>query len=427
MSGATSLLNSMNRIEAPFIKVTIGQYTFGVYSKSEAGIQDVDGFYRQAKISYPNYVKSLNVSKINGQVNNYRLTLQYPVRVGDDPNFFEKVFSSVSRSRKIIFSYGDAMMPQHIYKDEEALITGVTTSFSVSSSVITYNVTAVSSAALGQVITKQFPAYSLAKPSDIILKTLYNPDFGLLDLFYGMVDKSAVQLLGLVEGNDKAVPIAAKRTTPLEYIKYLVSCMKADGAVSGQATSGSIYVMTIHDEILGETSNNNVTRQLGGPYFKVSKVNTAMEHSEAYEIDIGYPSHNIITNFQVQDGENYAIFYDWQQKINPREYVNRINDNGEMEEIYSPAFSSANETFTATSADTTWWTKVTQYPISATITLKGLLRPATLMTYVRLNVYMWGAKHISSGLYIVTSQTDDINESGYRTTLTLTRIKGIEL
>ena len=65
---------------------------------------------------------------------------------------------------------------------------------------------------------------------------------------------------------------------------------------------------------------------------------------------------------------------------------------------------------------------MTEYPIKVTITLKGLLRPAILMSYVRLNVYYWGKKHISSGLYVITSQSDSISESGYRTTLTMTRV-----
>jgi len=47
------------------------------------------------------------------------------------------------------------------------------------------------------------------------------------------------------------------------------------------------------------------------------------------------------------------------------------------------------------------------------------------MTYVRLNViFPGGHKHISSGLYIVTKQQDNISGSGYRTTLSLVKISG---
>ena len=75
--------------------------------------------------------------------------------------------------------------------------------------------------------------------------------------------------------------------------------------------------------------------------------------------------------------------------------------------------------------DKVWWTKVTQFPINASIQVQGLLRPATLMQYVKLNViFPGGNKHISSGLYIVTKQVDNIGPSGYATNLRLTRIKG---
>ena len=69
---------------------------------------------------------------------------------------------------------------------------------------------------------------------------------------------------------------------------------------------------------------------------------------------------------------------------------------------------------------------MTQYPITAKLTIKGLLKPAILMTYLKVNVFFYGRKHISSGTYIITSQTDTVGIGGYRTQLSLTRIAGDE-
>ena len=103
-----SLLSSQARIQVPWVKVTIGSYTFGVFTKSaRQEAKNDQGFYKAYNVQYPNYVKSLNIVKINGQVNQYALTINYPVRAEDDPNFFEKVFSSVNNTRKIVFTYGD--------------------------------------------------------------------------------------------------------------------------------------------------------------------------------------------------------------------------------------------------------------------------------------------------------------------------------
>ena len=98
-----NLLGSTSRVETPFIKVTIGNYTFGVYDKKTVRGVDIQGLYKYNKIQYPNYVQSLSITKINGKVNTYVLELKYPIKENDDPNFIEKVLSSVSQTRKIVF------------------------------------------------------------------------------------------------------------------------------------------------------------------------------------------------------------------------------------------------------------------------------------------------------------------------------------
>ena len=67
------------------------------------------------------------------------------------------------------------------------------------------------------------------------------------------------------------------------------------------------------------------------------------------------------------------------------------------------------------------------YPINSTLKIKGLLRPAILMSYVYINAQFYGKPHISSGYYIVTKQVDDISQSGYRTTLSLVRVGSAEV
>ena len=68
-----SLLSTSARVETPFIKVTIGNYTFGAYQKTTTLESDGNGSYILNKVQYPNYVQSLKVQKINGTVNKYTL------------------------------------------------------------------------------------------------------------------------------------------------------------------------------------------------------------------------------------------------------------------------------------------------------------------------------------------------------------------
>lgn len=422
-----SLLSSQARIQTPWIKVTIGDYTFGIFNKTtkSGAVKDSDGFYTAYQVQYPNFVKSLDIVKINGQINQYTLSLSYPVTQFDDPNFFEKVFSSVSNTRKIVFSYGDASLPTYSYKDEEAIITGVQQTFSFGSggnmgAVINYTVSAVSNSTLGLSGSYTFNR-KYAKPSTIIKDLFRNNTYRLRDIFTGMTEAN---LNSLIAGNDKEVDIDAKQNISIiDYLTYLVSCMIPVGTPTN-SISKDIYILTIHDDTIYDSSYKS-SESAGGPYFKVSRVSYAVEQSDAYELDIGYNTRTLIRNFSINQNENYSIYYDYQEKLLPEHYVRRINNKGEWEDVFAPNISSKNNQRKTEADDITWWTKITKYPINATVTVQGLLRPATLMTYVRLNViFPGGHKHISSGLYIITSQKDTIDESGYYTQLGLTRISG---
>ena len=145
---------------------------------------------------------------------------------------------------------------------------------------------------------------------------------------------------------------------------------------------------------------------------------------DTYAVDIGYPSDNFVSNFTIKNDDSWAILYKAAQAGSQPEYTYSIDNDGKIVTSFSPSITTSNKYYTTTTLDKSWWTKVTQFPIQATITIRGLLRPAMLMQYVRANVYFYGKKHSSSGLYIITRQEDQINDYGYKTTLSLLRIKG---
>lgn len=415
-----SLLSSQARVQAPWVKVTIGNFTFGVFDKkTRARSKDDQGFYLSYNVQYPSYVQRLSIIKINGQVNQYTLSIIYPVRPGDDPNFFEKVFSSVSKTRKIVFTYGDASMPSYVYKDEEAIITGITQQFDLEGSAINYTVKAISGAALAKTGSFTFINTGKKKPSDEIKRVFRNPKYGLKDLFTGMNNKN---INTLVAGDDKAVELATKiNISPIDYIIYLAGCMIPSGS-SQSDISKDIYILTLHDDTIYDKLYSDTT-VLGGPYFKVTRTSYATNQSDAYNIDIGYNTATIVRSFSIKQDENYSILYDYSNQLYPEQYVQRLNSRGQWEQEFAPAYTSNNIERKTKAEDISWFTKMTKYPISATVKIQGLLRPATLMQYVRLNViFPGGGVHVSSGLYIITQQQDDISGDGYVTTLTMTKI-----
>lgn len=414
------LLSTPSLVESPFIIVRIGNYTFGNYSRSGSG----GGFASSAKVTYPNYMNSIEITKVNGMVNTYTIKMVYGIAKGDDPNLLEKVFSSVSKTRKITISYGDWNSPSYIYREEEAIITKVTSNIDISGAKISYTISCTSTSLALQAGSYNFPAYDSKKPSDVIKELLSNKSYGLTDIFYGMSSNDVVQRLGLIAGDDKAVKLEAKqKTNVLDYLNYLVNSMSSSSNTGNSALNDSRYCLTVVDTVSGNVD---------GPYFKVTKVPRAVSSEtlnalNAFEINVGYsdadhPTENLIVSFNLNNNEAWSILYDYSGSLNQSNYVYKLDNKGQLETVYSPNITTSKSLQYTTSAEKSWWTNVTQFPVSATLTIKGLIRPAILMSYVRINVWFYGAMHDSSGLYFITKQQDLLDSTGYRTMLTLTRI-----
>lgn len=409
------LISDEIRVQVPYVKVQIGDYTFGVFQKDSTTQRDSQGVYRIQSIQYPNYIQSLRVEKINGQVNTYTLSLQYAITQTNDPNFFEKVFSSISDTRKIIFSYGDLNAPAFLYRNEEAIITNVKEQVDIQNASITYEVTAVSTSNLTTLGAFTFPA-AYAKPSDIIYNMLENNSkYGLLDIFTGMRNLDLVKQRGLIKRDDIYVNLEAKRNmSVLEYIQFLVKSMKSSTG------SKDVYVFKVVD--------NNNDGIFNGPYFKIVNSSDATNALDCYSLDIGfdYKTNQAITSFQIDNNEAYSIFYKYYQKLTTNEYVQRIDDNGTLSSVYAPIVSSNNDQGITFPRDESWWNNVTQYPISATLQIRGLLRPAILMSTLDLGVIFFGKLFSATGKYLISQQTDEIGTNGFFSTLKLVRVGSSE-
>ena len=404
-----SLVSIPTLVQSPFIIVTIGGVTFGSYSESEYG----------GKVTYPNFMKSISITKVNGTVNTYNLSFQYQVRAGDDPNLLDKIFSKAANDRAITFQYGDWNAPAYIYKEEKAIITNVTSTLDMNNSLISYTVAATSDA-IGLTSTQfNFPARE-AKPSDVLLDIISNSRYGLKKVFTGMRSRANVISKHLIASNDMKVKLLAQSgITVLEYLNYLADSMISSSNPSGSALKKSKYFLSIHDDF---------TNEVGGTYFKITEVSKdtkTIKSTDTYEIDVNYPGDNFVTQFSLTNDQSWAILYEFEQDVKQEQYTYKINDDGSVSTNYTPSMLKSALTDQMSPSKSTWWTRMTEFPVEATLTIKGLTRPSMLMTYVKLNVlFAGGVKHISSGMYIITKQVDSISNAGYTTTLTLLRVGG---
>ena len=406
---AKNLVSIPTLVQSPFIVVTIGGVTFGTYT----------GDTYQTNVTYPNFMKSMSVVKVNGTVNTYTLNFQYQVRTGDDPNLLDKIFSKATVDRQITFQYGDWNAPAYIYKEEKAIITNVTSSLDMNNSMINYTVSATSDAIGLSSTLYSFPARE-AKPSDVFLNLVSNSRYGLKKVFTGMRNTSNILQNSLIASNDKKVKLLAQKdVSVLEYMNYLTDSMISTSNKEGSVIQNSKYYLTIHDDF---------TNDVGGTYFQVSEVskNTqTIKSTDTYEIDVNYPGDNFVTQFSLTNDQSWAILYEFNEAVKQEQYSYKIRDDGSIETSYTPSMMKSDTTDALSPSKSSWWSRMTEFPIEATLTIKGLTRPSMLMTYVKLNVlFAGGVKHISSGTYIITKQVDNIDSNGYTTTLTLLRIAG---
>lgn len=411
---STGLLSVGTFVESPFITLQIGNYTFGTYKyrKSENTV----------KVDYPNYMQSINIVKVNGTVNQYTINMVYQIEPGQDPNLLDKIFSSVGYG-KIKISYGDYSSPSFIFREEEAIITKLTSNIDFSSSRITYTLFCTSNALQLASRSYNFPGV-VCKPSDKIIEILFSEKYGLRQVFTGMKNKTIARRL--IAGDDRETHLEPKEgMSPITYLNYLVSEMSPSG---DQTTSlgKSTYHLTIVDDI---------TNEYNGPYFRVVKVTAdasaeSLSGSDVYEVDVGYSGYvgdtpsNYVMNFQIENDDSWSLLYKYSQQIPTEDYVYNIDNAGNVTTQYSPNSTTSSRYHKTTQAQKTWWTQMTQFPVTAKLTLKGLLRPAMLMSYVRINSLFYGQRHVSSGLYVITKQQDIVDASGYRTILSLTRVTG---
>ena len=385
-----NLISYPNLVEAPVIELSFNGITIGGYNNTGD--------------KYPNYISSMTVSKINGRINTYTINLVYQIRAGEDPNFIDKLLSRTGYTKPLKIRYGDSNSPGLMFKEESAIITDVRSRDNVSGSSISYTIQAISS------ITSASKSYftfseTTGKPSTILNDLLYNSgqkSAQLLEAFPRMKDRTFVNSNNLIPNNDIEVTVGGMAdVSPLVYLTHVVSCMQS------MTNSASSYFLSFNDSA-------------DGAYFSISEVCAVMDSNVLYEIDVGYPGNNFVTNFQLCDNIYWPLVYEYNSSIPRWNYD--IDNNGNIVKIGSNSLFINNKFLSENIIDKNWWTSLSEFPISAKITLKGLTIPLLLMTYIRINTLFYGQQDIASGIYVVTDQTDSISGNGYSTTLTLLRV-----
>lgn len=389
VSDTEKLISYPNMVEAPVIELSFNGITIGGYGNSGD--------------KYPNYITAMTVKKINGRINTYTINLTYQIRAGEDPNYIDKLLSNTGYLNPLKIKYGDSNSPGLMFKEESAVITDVKSQDSVSSSQVNYTISAISSITSADKIYYTF-SEKKDKPSNLINDLLYNSgeiSTQLQAAFPIMTNKSFVNSNNLIPNNDAEVIVGGMTdVSPITYLSHVVSCML-------NVANNTSYFLSFNDN-------------KDGAYFQISEIAPIMDNNVLYEVDVGYPGDNFVTNFQLCDNIYWPLVYEYNGSIPKWDYT--INNNGSISKTKTNSLYSDNKFLANSVINSNWWRSLTEFPISAKLTVKGLTIPVMLMTYIRINTLFYGEKDIASGIYVVTDQEDSVSGSGYTTTLTLLRV-----
>ena len=390
-----NLASFPNLVEAPFIEVNLNGITIGGYNHQED--------------KYPNHINSLEVEKINGRINTYTINITHQVRAGEDPNFIDSLLSRTGVRNKVKIKYGDSAY-NAFYKEEEAYILDVTYSESVTSSSINYTITAVSSVGSIQTAYYNFSGVE-SKPSTQIINMLYNNKYTsnqLLSVLGGMSNKTQVLSSGLIPTDDKSLWIPGGDNMSLvERLQQLVSYMQDPTDITAS------YFLSYEDN----KSNNSI--------FKITKVKKTGTSGDAlkncYYLDVGYPGDSFVTNFNIENNVYWPIYFKYAGKFDTYKYD--IDYTGKLITTKVNPLTISDRYQTIDTKKMNWWNFVSSYPISATVTIKGLMKPVILMENVYIYAQFYGKQDMATGLYSIIGQRDSISGNGYSTTLQLLRVQ----
>ena len=367
------------------------------------------GGYGNRGDRYPNYINSLTVRKINGRINNYSISLTYQIRPGEDPNYIDKLIARTGYRNPLKIIYGDSASGG-LYREESAVIVDARHNESIADYRINYTIQAISSIGVATTGLTSYPAKT-DKPSNAIYDMLYGngeSSNALLSMFPGMQNRTLVAANNLIPTTDASVQLSGmSNVSPLSYLTYSVASMQ------NAADPKTSYFLTYADDAYN---------RFGGAYFKITEVNKSNvpTSSATYSLVVNYPTDNNILSFNLNTNEYWSMVFENTNKLETWEYG--IDDNGQITANKINLLYRSDDFGKSELINSKWWNEVTEYPISAKVTLKGLTAPVMLMTYIDVDVRFYGQQDMTSGLYVVTEQVDNISGSGCTTELTLLRV-----
>jgi hypothetical protein len=186
---------------------------------------------------------------------------------------------------------------------------------------------------------------------------------------------------------------------------------------SSEFIQPTLYMLCFDGDVLGI---------MGGAYLKLVRTDEPTSPDE-WTVDVGYPGTTDVFDFRLTERGMYSILYKYEQQLDwlgANVTMRELNEKGQIVNLARHPLAIDPHLKKTTDVAANWWSQMVNYPISAILTIRGLIRPSILTTAVNINHWFYGQKFSTSGRYRIISDTVRLSGSGFFEDIGCLRVSG---
>lgn len=402
-------------------------HVYTMWIRFRVGGLDIDTSSTSLYGKRSNYFMSLeNVKNGSGQANSFTLNIAYVPEPGEDADFIDKAIAY--SNRECILQYGYGMGVEGLYTPEYK---GLVLDYEVGirDGMLFYTITGYSSLVAITEETFDFPAINSSsedggdsenrRPTKVVKAAFTDK----LEKYGYIVDTSNES--DLTDLPEDTIP-EALGVTVFQYASSVLSYARDES--QAELSSDDISKKIIYNYYIDDTKDSNGKTKI--TIFKTDPSDTNKNDSKVV-FNWMDKSNSIVIDFKTEFKGAVVIGRAYKDINNDSSnkkysldiYGNKVeSNNGNNDASTSGAVSEQDD-----ATDLTTWAEATQYSYKATLVLLGVPCEIPIGMMIEILPLIYGKPHHTQGKYMVTKATDNLDSSGFITTLELVKLNADEI
>ena len=226
-------------------------------------------------------------------------------------------------------------------------------------------------------------------------------------------------------GKDKAIVIGSLQDkTVFEYAREVLALAEDESVTDSDDIAGkSVYYFTISD--VENSKKITIKRTNPREDSQNAKANVIFDWMGGFGNNTNVHTGNLVQNFNTEFKGAIALNAMAKKSEGTEdEYSYSINSYGEVvkAKMFIGDPMSGDYIQSDASKNLSAWATATQYAYKATLTTVGLPCEIPIGEYIRVRPLIYGREHLTGGVYMITGSEDNVDNSGFTTTLSLVKI-----